>query len=98
MEHFSVGHIITGVALALTFGGMTFFSAIVAPLVFTKLPLEIAGAFIRQIFPWYYLTMAAATLVALVALILSAGSTARVDGGADGRLCASHQRFPGTSG
>jgi len=68
MEHISISHIVTGLALALTFGGMTFFSGVTAPLVFTKLPIDTAGQFIRQLFPWYYLTMGITTLVALVAL------------------------------
>lgn len=71
MEILQFSHIITGIALALTFGGMTFFSAVMAPLVFTKLPFETAGAFIRQVFPWYYLTMGVTTLIALMALIIS---------------------------
>ena len=70
MEQFSVSHIVTGLALALTFGGMSLFSGVMAPLVFTKLPIDTAGQFIRQLFPWYYLTMGTATLVALVALAL----------------------------
>ncbi len=70
MEYFPVSHVVTGLALALTFGGMTFFSAVQAPLVFTRLPLETAGAFIRQVFPWYYLSMGTTTLVALLALSL----------------------------
>jgi hypothetical protein len=61
--------LIAGLTLALTFGGMTFFSAVVAPLVFTKLPAETAGAFIRAVFPRYYLTLGATTLVALLALL-----------------------------
>lgn len=69
-------NLIAGLALALTFGGMTFFSAVMAPLVFTKLPAETAGAFIRAVFPWYYLTLGATTLVALLALLPGiAGST-----------------------
>ena len=68
MEQIPVSHIVTGLALALTFGGMTFFSGVMAPLVFTKLPIDTAGQFIRQLFPWYYLTMGIATLVALIAL------------------------------
>ena len=68
MEQIPVSHIITGLALALTFGGMTFFSGVMAPLVFIKLPMDTAGQFIRQLFPWYYLTMGIATLIALVAL------------------------------
>jgi hypothetical protein len=68
--------LIAGLALALTFGGMTFFSAVMAPLVFTKLPAETAGTFIRAVFPWYYLTLGATTLVALLALLPGvAGST-----------------------
>ncbi|MCA1791289.1 MAG: DUF4149 domain-containing protein [Thioalkalivibrio sp.] len=65
----SLTTLIAGLALALTFGGMTFFSAVMAPLVFTKLPAETAGAFIRAVFPWYYLTLGATTLVALLALL-----------------------------
>jgi len=42
-------------ALAVLFGGMVFFAAILAPLVFTRLPFEVAGAFIRAVFPVYYL-------------------------------------------
>jgi hypothetical protein len=63
-----------GTALALTFGGMTFFSAVMAPLVFTKLPLDTAGAFIREVFPWYYLAMGATTLAALLALLPGIGA------------------------
>ena len=70
MEILSLGHIATGLSLALVFGGMTFFSAVMAPLIFTKLPGETAAAFIRQVFPWYYLTMGIATLVALLTLVV----------------------------
>ena len=69
MEPVPVSHLISALALSLTFGGMTFFSIVVASLVFTKLPPETAGGFIRQMFPWYYLTMGATTLLALVAMI-----------------------------
>jgi len=41
----------------LTWGGMTFFSTVMAPFVFTKLPLETAGPFIRAVFSWYYLAI-----------------------------------------
>jgi len=43
--------------VAAVFGGMVFFAAVFTPLVFTRLPAEIAGAFIRQVFPVYYLAM-----------------------------------------
>lgn len=65
--------VFAGLALALTFGGMTFFSAVVAPMVFTKLPADRAGAFIREIFPWYYLTMGITTLLAFLFLLPAAG-------------------------
>lgn len=41
-----------------------------APLVFAKLPFDVACSFIRAVFPWYYLTMGGATSVALIALLL----------------------------
>jgi hypothetical protein len=70
---FPISQLVAGLALALTFGGMTFFSAVLTPLVFSKLPLKVAGPFIRQVFPWYYLTMGVTVLVALAALLLAAG-------------------------
>lgn len=73
MSEFAFSHIAAGLSLALAFGGMSFFSAVLAPLVFTKLPVATAGAFIRQVFPWYYLAMGAATLVAMISLILEPG-------------------------
>ncbi len=76
MEQLPLTNIVAGLALALTFGGMTFFSLVMAPLVFTKLPFDTAGAFIRQVFPWYYLTMGVTTLAALLALLLGARGTA----------------------
>jgi hypothetical protein len=72
---------------ALLFGGMAFFAAVVAPVTFTRLPPEMAGRFVRGLFPVYYLWVlgtAAAGAVALLplrvadALVLMAiaGSTA----------------------
>ena len=40
---------------AVLLGGMVFFAAIMAPLVFTRLPGPQAGPFIRAVFPVYYL-------------------------------------------
>ena len=65
--------VFAGLALALTWGGMTFFSAVLAPLVFSKLPQETAGAFIRQVFPRYYLAMGVTTLAALLCLLPGIG-------------------------
>ncbi|WP_198375078.1 DUF4149 domain-containing protein [Neoroseomonas rubea] len=74
------------VCIAMLFGGMAFFAACIAPLVFTRLPPEWAGRFIRGVFPVYYLWVlgtAAAGAVALMpvrpadagALALVAGAT-----------------------
>jgi hypothetical protein len=57
-------------ATAATFGGMLFFAAVVAPLVFSRLPSPTAGNFIRQLFPVYYLVMAASS--AMAALLATA--------------------------
>ena len=60
---------ITGIfLLSLIIGGMFFFAAIMTPLVFTKLPPEISGPFIRQAFPVYSQTMAGMTLAATLLL------------------------------
>jgi hypothetical protein len=67
-----LAEVVAGLALALTFGGMTFFSAVMAPLVFTQLPFDTAAGFIRRVFPWYYLVMGICALVALVGLWWSA--------------------------
>ncbi len=55
-------------SLALLFGGMVFFAAVVAPLVFTRLPFDVAGPFIRQVFPVYYLWVLGCSAAAAVAL------------------------------
>jgi hypothetical protein len=59
-------------SLAAMFGGMLFFSAVVAPMVFVKLPGEHAGRFIRQLFPWYYLVNGALALLGVLFLAVSA--------------------------
>lgn len=56
-------------ALALLLGGMAFFAAAIAPLVFTRLPAEHAGRFIRQVFPVYYLWVLGCAAAAAVALL-----------------------------
>ena len=58
-------------AAAAVFGGMLFFAFVMAPLIFTKLPGEVAARFIRQVFPVYYLAMGAAS--ALAALLAALG-------------------------
>ncbi|MBK1658847.1 DUF4149 domain-containing protein [Paracraurococcus ruber] len=56
-------------ATALLLGGMVFFAAAVAPLVFTRLPPEWSGRFIRQVFPVYYLWVLGLSAAASVALL-----------------------------
>ncbi|MGX9966361.1 DUF4149 domain-containing protein [Roseomonas sp. F4] len=55
-------------ATALLFGGMAFFAAVLAPLVFRLLPAEQAGRFLRGIFPRYYLWVLGTSAAAAVAL------------------------------
>lgn len=58
------------VLVATIWGAMIVFSFVMAPLIFTKLPDETAGNFIRQVFPMYYLVLGAVTLVAALSLIV----------------------------
>jgi hypothetical protein len=57
-------HILGLVMVALVLGGMMFFACIMTPLVFTKLPPDISGPFIREAFPVYSLAMAILTFLA----------------------------------
>lgn len=61
----------TGVfATGILLGAMLFFSGVMAPLIFAKLGLEVAGRFIRQVFPWYYLVVIVLSGAAALALLL----------------------------
>ena len=62
--------------LAAVFGGMLFFSGLMAPLIFTQLPADTAGNFIRRVFPWYYLSIGCASLLALLCMLAFRGTTA----------------------
>lgn len=67
--------ILASLFAASAFGAMLFFAAVVAPLVFTRLPEQTAGAFIRQVFPVYYAVLGGATGVAgLLALSSDPGA------------------------
>ncbi len=59
----STGNILAALGVAALVGGMLFFGAIMAPLVFTKLPPEVAGPFIRTTFPRYYAFIIASSLI-----------------------------------
>ncbi len=58
-------------ATAVMFGAMVYFAGGVAPLIFTRLPADQAGRFVRALFPVYYLWVlicAAAAALALATL------------------------------
>jgi uncharacterized protein DUF4149 len=56
-------------AAALLLGGMGFFAAVLAPLIFTRLPAEVAGRFVRGVFPAYYLWAIGSAAVGALALL-----------------------------
>lgn len=56
------------IAVATLFGSMAFFTGVIAPLVFTKLEADVAGRFIRALFPWYYLVIIGCSVLATAAL------------------------------
>jgi hypothetical protein len=60
----------------LTLGGMLFFPAVVAPTVFGVLPEQEAGAFLRALFPRYYLFLLAGSTGAALAFGFTAGESA----------------------
>jgi len=55
-------------ATACLFGGMAFFAALVAPVTFKVLPAEMAGRFVRAVFPPYYIWVMATAGAGGVAL------------------------------
>jgi hypothetical protein len=66
----SAGNILAFLSLGALVGGMLFFGAVMAPLVFTHLPLPVAGAFIRAAFPWYYTYIIASAGIGAAGLLL----------------------------
>ena len=58
----------TEVIVGLVSGGMIFFAFFMAPLIFTKLPTNTAGKFIRDVFPLYYLVFG--ILFGLICILL----------------------------
>ncbi|WP_376099045.1 DUF4149 domain-containing protein [Roseomonas sp. CCTCC AB2023176] len=56
-------------ATALLLGGMVYFAAGLAPVVFAHLPGSVSGPFIRKVFPVYYLYVLATSAVAGLALL-----------------------------
>lgn len=70
------GNVVAVLGLAALVGGMLFFGAVTAPLVFMKLPPDMAGGFIRAAFPRYYAFVTASSVIAGLGLLLrgAAGS------------------------
>jgi hypothetical protein len=66
----ATGNILILLGLACLVGGMLFFGAVMAPLVFTKLPADVSGPFIRSVFPFYYGFVAASSAVAALGYFL----------------------------
>ena len=64
------GSILSLLGLAALAGGMLFFGAVMAPLVFLHLPISVAGPFIRIAFPWYYAFCAASAGIAALGAAL----------------------------
>lgn len=57
-----------GLCTALILGGMAFFAFVYAPLIFRKLPADVAAGFIRQVFPVYYQSLAVLSVLAAALL------------------------------
>ena len=53
--------------VALLFGSMVFFAGVMAPLIHRKLPPEVAGAFLAEVFPIYYLVLLVLSLLGALA-------------------------------
>ena len=68
-------------SLALLLGGMVFFAAVMAPLIFTRLPGQVAGPFIRQVFPVYYVWVLGCSAAAAAALLPVSGLAAALMAG-----------------
>jgi hypothetical protein len=72
------GNVIAALGLSALVGGMLFFGAIMAPLVFTQLPPDAAGPFIRAAFPRYYAFVAASSVIAGFGLLLRGQSLSAI--------------------
>ena len=69
---------IAALGLSALVGGMLFFGAIMAPLVFTQLPPDAAGPFIRAAFPRYYAFVAGSSVIAGFGLLLRGQSLSAI--------------------
>ena len=64
------GSVFATLGLAALGGGMLFFAAIMAPLVFLHLPVGVAGPFIRTAFPWYYGYCIASAIIVVLGFLM----------------------------
>ena len=62
-------HVAALVPVAVLFGGMTFFMAFFAPMIFRNLPREAAADFMRALFPKYFSVMGIVALMPLLVLL-----------------------------
>ena len=62
-------HIFCVLIVSSLLGSMLFFSFVLAPLIFIKLSPEIAGKFIRSLFPWYYFVIIICAFSGALALL-----------------------------
>jgi hypothetical protein len=62
-------HVVALVLVATLFGGMTFFMAFFAPMVFKTLPRDVASTFMRALFPKYFSVMGIVALLPLFVLL-----------------------------
>lgn len=72
------------IIMSLLTGSMVFFSFAMAPLIFIKLDIAVAGRFVRAVFPWYYLLIIVLGSIACLLLLafapLNSGLMALVAG------------------
>lgn len=72
------GNVVAALGLSALVGGMLFFGAIMAPLVFTQLPPDVAGPFIRAAFPRYYAFVTVSAVIAGFGLLLRGQSVSAI--------------------
>jgi Domain of unknown function (DUF4149) len=68
MDTLSIVHAIGTLLCAVALGGMLFFAAVFAPLVFHALQPATAGDLLQQVFPVYYRVLTALTIMAALLL------------------------------
>jgi hypothetical protein len=68
MDTLSIAHAIGTLLCAVALGGVLFFAAVFAPLVFRTLQPATAGDLLRQVFPVYYRVLTALTILAALLL------------------------------